>query len=333
MPEILLEARHLHLGFRLGGRPFKALDDVSIAVHRGEAVGLVGESGSGKTSAALALLRVHRPAAGSLHFAGQDITHAPERGLRALRRRVQMVFQDPYGSLDPRWTVERIIAEPLVAHGWGRRDAIAARVRDLLAKVGLPADAAKRLPSQFSGGQRQRIAIARALALSPDLVVADEPVSALDVSIQAQIVNLLQDIRAETGVAYLLITHDLALLHRMTDRTVVMYLGRVVESGPTAAVVAAPQHPYTAALIAASPAAKAAGRERIVLAGDPPSPLSPPAGCAFHPRCPVARPRCRLHSPPLAPQDGGRAVACFYPGELAAAPALAECPRIARNGR
>jgi oligopeptide/dipeptide ABC transporter ATP-binding protein len=313
----LLEVRDLSVSFRVGRARLQALDRVSLSLARGETLGLVGESGSGKSTLARALMLGLRPDSGEILFDGAPVSRLKGAGLKAFRRRMQMVFQDPYSSLDPRMSIARILAEPLAAHGIGTRAERAATIAALLAKVGLPADAASRLPSQFSGGQRQRIAIARALALSPELLIADEPVSALDVSIQAQIVNLLRDLKEERGIAMLVIAHDLALVHQMSDRIAVLYLGRVVEEGPADAVVAAPLHPYTAALLSASPQPdpRAASR-RIVLKGEPPSALDRPSGCAFHPRCPVARPRCAEAAPPLAEAAEGRRAACFFPGEL-----------------
>jgi oligopeptide/dipeptide ABC transporter ATP-binding protein len=312
----ILEVRGLSVSFPVGRRRLHALDSVSLALARGETLGLVGESGSGKSTLARALMQGILPDAGEIRFDGAPV---PRGGaaLKAFRRRMQMVFQDPYSSLDPRMTVGRILAEPLTAHGIGSRSERRAVVAGLLDKVGLPAEAAERLPAQFSGGQRQRIAIARALALSPELLIADEPVSALDVSIQAQIVNLLRELKESRGIALLVIAHDLALVHQLSDRIAVLYLGRVVEEGPADRVVLAPQHPYTAALLSASPQPDPrAARRRIVLKGEPPSALERPGGCAFHPRCPVARPRCAAEAPTLAPAVGGGQVACFFPGEL-----------------
>jgi oligopeptide/dipeptide ABC transporter ATP-binding protein len=311
----LLEAADLRVTFRPGGRELRAVDGVDLAVHGGETVALVGESGSGKTSVALALMGVNRLSGGTVRFEGREVSAARGAELHALRRRMQMILQDPYGSLDPRWTIAEVLEEPLVAHGLGTRDERRARVAALLAQGGLPADAAGRRPGQFSGGQRQRIAIARALALEPRLLIADEPVSALDVSIQAQVVNLLLEIQRRHGTAMLLITHDLALVHQVAHRVVVMYLGRVVEAGPVHDVISRPAHPYTAALVSAVPAHHAAERRtRIVLPGEPPSPLALPAGCPFHPRCPIARDRCRTERP--APPGGTQRAACFFPGEL-----------------
>jgi len=312
----LLAALDLHVSFPHPRGRVRALDGVDIEIAAGETVALVGESGSGKSTAALTLMGVHRPDSGRVLFDGQDVTGARASALKALRRQVQMVLQDPYSSLDPRWTVARILAEPLEANEWGSREARQRRVAELMRRVGLPEDAAGRRPTEFSGGQRQRISIARALALEPRLVIADEPVSALDVSIQAQIINLLLDVQRDTGVAYLVISHDVALVHQVADRVVVLYLGQVVEQGPTDRVIRAPLHPYTVALISAVPELEAsADRRRIVLPGEPPSPLSPPSGCAFHPRCPVARDHCRRERPLLS-GVGSASVACFFPGEL-----------------
>jgi len=313
-PEALLRAEGLRVVFSSRGRPLYAVDGVDIGVGRGETVALVGESGSGKSTTAMALMRALQPQAGRITFDGVDITHADERQLRPIRRRLQMVFQNPYASLDPRHSVRRLITEPLRAHGIRDTAEQSRIVERVLHQVGLPLDAASSLPSQFSGGQRQRISIARALALSPEILVADEPVSALDVSIQAQVVNLLADIQAATGVGYLVIAHDLALVHQISDRVAVMYLGKIVEQGPTAGVIDTPAHPYTAALISATPVARPGqAGNRIVLGGEPPSPIDRPSGCAFHPRCPSARPECADVEPLLRDLGDGRAVACHFP--------------------
>ena len=314
----LLDVRDLSVKFRVpGGGVLTAVDGVSLSVAKGETLGLVGESGSGKSTLALALMRAREIAAGSVRFAGIDALAASGPALKALRRRMQMVFQNPYASLDPRMTVGRILAEPLDAHAIGTSEERRASVLDLLQRVGLGPDAVARYPAQFSGGQRQRIAIARALALRPELLILDEPVSALDVSIQAQIVNLLRDLQAEFAIAYLVIAHDLPLVHQVSNRIAVLYLGRVVESGAADAVVARPQHPYTAALLSASPAREPGEkRQRIVLSGEPPSPIDRPTGCAFHPRCPIATARCAREAPTLTDTAPGQAAACHYPGKL-----------------
>jgi oligopeptide/dipeptide ABC transporter ATP-binding protein len=312
---VILEADHLKVTFRVGHRRLAAVDDVSLVVRTGETVALVGESGSGKSTVALTLMRAHESEAGSIIFEGRDITRLTERQLRPIRRRLQMIFQNPYASLDPRMTVAELLTEPMAFHRIGTKDEIRERVALLLEQVGLAPSAARRHPSQFSGGQRQRISIARALALSPSMLIADEPVSALDVSVQAQVVQLLADIQEKEHLAYLVIAHDLALVHQISDRVIVMYLGAVVEEGETVELIERPLHPYTAALISATPVPDGPRRERIILTGEPPSALDRPTGCAFHPRCPIARDRCRKESPPLELVEGRR-VACFYPGEV-----------------
>ena len=317
MTTALLEVDRLSVGFPVRGGLLRAVDSVSFRVARGETLGLVGESGSGKSTIALAVMQVHRADGGSVRFDGDEASGAKGAALKRLRRRMQLVFQNPYASLDPRLTVRRILIEPLEAHGIGtpaERDSAAG---ELLAQVGLDKDAAERYPAQFSGGQRQRIAIARALALKPELLILDEPVSALDVSIQAQVVNLLRDLQAQLGIAYLVIAHDLPLVHQVSSRIAVLYLGRIVESGAADEVVARPQHPYTAALLAASPVREPGERRaRIVLAGDPPSPIDRPSGCAFHPRCPIAAPKCAREDPLLAEVGAGHSAACHFPGKV-----------------
>jgi oligopeptide/dipeptide ABC transporter ATP-binding protein len=291
-----------------------AVREVSLELARGETLGIVGESGSGKSTLARLALRLVAPTSGEVHFAGQPIAALPERALRPLRKRMQIVFQDPYASLNPHHTVRAIVAEPLLVHGLVRRERDAEpRVRALLERVGIGADALDRTPSAFSGGQRQRIAIARAIALEPELLVLDEPTSALDVSIQAQVVSLLEDLQRERGLAYFFISHDLALVEHMAARIAVMYLGRVVESGPRASVVLAPKHPYTAALLASVPTTDPEKRRlRVLVPGEIPSPARAPAGCAFHPRCERARPGvCDASEPPLSAD--AHAVRCFFP--------------------
>jgi oligopeptide transport system ATP-binding protein len=310
----------------------RAVDEVSFAIGRGETLGLVGESGCGKSTTGRAILQLLRPSAGSVRFEGQELTELWRRRfgvqvwsheLRQLRRRMQMIFQDPYASLDPRMSVSELIAEPLRTFGLVRGPGLDARVRDLLDQVGLDARFARRYPHEFSGGQRQRIGIARALALSPDFIVCDEPISALDVSIQAQVLNLLSQLRASLQLTYLFIAHDLAAVRHISDRIAVMYLGSIVESGPSEALCARPLHPYTRALIAAVPVPDPQverDRKRLVVQGDPPSPLHPPSGCHFHPRCPVAIPRCRTERPRLLPvaSEQARHVACHLVSEAAA---------------
>ena len=305
-----LSRRYVRRG---SGRDVLAVDRVSFAIAGGETLGLVGESGSGKTTIARLLLRFEEPDAGRILLGGEDWLSLSGERLRHRRRDVQIVFQDPQTSLNPRMTAGDQVAEPLRVQRMVSRGETAARVAALLAEVGLPAATAERFPSELSGGQRQRVAIARALATRPRLVVCDEPVSALDVSIAAQIVNLLIDLRERAGLAYLFISHDLALVRRLADRLLVMYRGRIVESGAAAKVLSSPQHPYTAALLSAvRETVPGKARERIRLADDGKRP--PPGGCAFFPRCPIARPRCADEEPPRV--DGAEGVACFYPGEL-----------------
>lgn len=312
----LLEARDLHVSFALRKRRLQALAGVSLGVRRGETVGLVGESGSGKSTLAMTLMRAVTPDRGRLFFDGSEYGGLEGKALKPIRRRLQMVFQDPYSSLNPRLRVRDIVAEPLRAHKWGTGREIADRVAELIRLTGLPADSARRLPAQFSGGQRQRIALARALALEPDMLIADEPVSALDVSIQAQIINLMADLQTRLGIAYLVIAHDLALVHQISDRIIVMYLGEIVEEGTADAVVGRPAHPYTVSLLAATPVAgRPTGRERPVLKGEPPSAIDRPSGCPFHPRCPIAQPRCAIEAPTLTRRPDGGTVACHTPGQ------------------
>jgi len=306
----------------------RAVDRVDLVIRRGECLALVGESGSGKTTLGRCLIRLLEPSSGRIVFAGEDLLALRPRALRSLRRRFQMVFQDPGDSLDPRRRIGSILAEPLVLHTRLGRAERAARIAELLALVGLLPEHAGRLPHQLSGGQRQRVGIARALAAGPDLLVADEPVSALDASVRSQVLDLLAGLRARLGLALLFISHDLAAVEKIADRVAVMYLGRVVEDAPREDLFRRPLHPYTVSLLSAVPIPDPRRRRaRIVLAGEPPSPLAPPAGCAFHPRCPIGRPRCATERPPLARAagktgeqetgEGDRAVACFYPGELA----------------
>ncbi|MFI6937673.1 ABC transporter ATP-binding protein [Streptomyces sp. NPDC050418] len=296
-------------------RPVRAVDGVSFDVREGETLGLVGESGCGKSTTGRMIVRLLEPTAGSVEFDGRNITHLSPGGLRPLRKHLQMVFQDPHSSLNPRQTVARIISDPLLVQG---RKAAEARERaaELMGQVGLIPEHLDRYPHEFSGGQAQRIGIARALATGPRLIIADEPVSALDVSVQAQIVNLMQDLQQDLGLAYVFIAHDLSVVKRVCDRVAVMYLGRIVESGDKKEVYANPQHPYTQALLSAIPLPDPAAertRERIVLRGDPPSPAAPPPGCGFHPRCPRAEDICRTERP-LLTGGGGRQVACHLPG-------------------
>jgi oligopeptide/dipeptide ABC transporter ATP-binding protein len=281
------------------GKMLRAVDGVSLAVRPGETLGIVGESGSGKSTLGRLILGLHEPSAGAVRFEGRDLSTVPAGRLRQLRRHMQPIFQDPYASLDPRFTVGDSIAEPLVIHRIGDRASRRRKVAELLEIVGLEPDAAQRYPHEFSGGQRQRIGIARAIALEPKLIVADEPVSALDVSIQSQILNLLIELKARLNLSYVFISHDLAVVEHISDRVAVMYLGRVVEMAETAELYRRAAHPYTEALISAIPQPNVEGRrERIILAGDAPNPEEPPPGCPFHPRCPKAFERCSREVPP-----------------------------------
>ena len=296
----------------------KAVDRVSLRLEEGECFALVGESGSGKTTLARSIIRLIEPTAGRVRFRGQELLDLPPRELRRRRREFQMVFQDPYGSLNPRMRVRQILAEPIEVHRLRPRSRMTERLVELLALVGLPEDALERYPHEFSGGQRQRIGIARALATEPSLLLADEPVSALDVSVRAQIINLLVDLQRRLGLTLLFIAHDLALVEQVADRVGVMYLGRLVEVGRTRELFARPRHPYTVSLLSAVPVPDpASGRERILLPGEPPSPMDPPSGCAFHPRCPIAREACSGDEPVLEERDGWP-VACHYPDEMTA---------------
>ena len=312
--EPIVQACQVTKVFKTPHGPLAAVRDVDLTLKKGEIVGLVGESGSGKSTLAKLLLRIHEPTSGQILFDGQDVSHVPERRLRPMRQRLQLVMQDPYASLDPRWSAKRILSEPLIALGRQKPGQRAQRIAALIDQVGLETPMLERPPAQFSGGQRQRLAIARALALEPEVIVADEPVSALDVSVQAQIIRLLKSVQSELGVAYLIIAHDLPLIGHVADRVIVMYLGSVVEEGPTESLISAPQHPYSKALLQAAPSPDpAARREPIVLKGEPPSPLHIPAGCPFHPRCFKAQDRCQRETPSLDAHGPGK-VACFYPG-------------------
>ncbi len=317
-----LDVRRLGRTFRAragwsgDARKVHALQEVTFSVERGESVGLVGESGCGKSTLAHCIVGLLAPTTGEVRLAGEPVHGLRGAALRALRRRAQLVFQDPLGSLDPKMTVGAQLAEPLAVHGLVARAARATEVVRLLAEVGLPADALQRYPHAFSGGQRQRIGLARALAVGPELLVADEPVSALDVSVQAQILNLLMELRQKRSLTLLVVSHDLHVVRHLCPRTLVLYLGRLVEDGPSEHVLRAPAHPYTAALVTSLPSAQAGRRGQRtgpVLQGEVPSPLAPPPGCPFHPRCPRAAAECRRTMPVLGARSGPGRVACHHP--------------------
>lgn len=319
--------KEFHVGNMFRGKSVvRAVSDVNISVGRGEIVGLVGESGSGKSTIGRMLMGMMHPSNGTVTFAGSDITAARGSAQRRMKRRMQMIFQDPYSSLDPRRSIGAQIADGMQIHDLAKGPDIAARVGNLLEEVGLAADAAKRFPHEFSGGQRQRISIARALSTEPEFIVADEPVSALDVSIQAQIVRVLHDLGRKRSLSILFISHDLAVVRSLCDRVVVLYLGRVMEEGPAREVFLNPQHPYTQALVSSAPSFDPEQRKRrILLKGDPPSPVNPPSGCVFRTRCAHALPECAAVIPPLETRGEGHRAACIRP-EIAAASAVSGHP-------
>ena len=324
----LVEVGHLKVFFPIKEGVFvdrevarvHAVNDVTLSVAEGETVGLVGESGCGKTTMSRTIMRLIDSTEGTIHFRGDDITTAGRRELAPLRRQMQMVFQDPFASLNPRKRVVQIIGQPLRLHGTPRAE-VEDRVRDLLRLVGLHPEHLNRYPHEFSGGQRQRIGVARALALEPRLVVLDEPVSALDVSVQAQIINLLDDLQEEFNLTYLFVAHDLSVVRHVSDRIAVMYLGKLMEVSPAEELYTKPIHPYTSALLAAIPIPdpeRNRRRERIVVSGEPPNPINPPSGCVFHPRCPRATEICREVEPPLVRYPNGHLAACHHPLNVSA---------------
>ena len=325
-PEELVRVRGLFKHFPVAGSDdvVRAVDGVTFEILRGETLGLVGESGCGKSTVGRCLLRLIEPTRGEIYFEDKEVRALSGGDLRRLRREMQIIFQDPYASLNPRLTVRDIVGEPLVIHGLGGKEERRARVADLLKKVGLDPDYMNRYPHEFSGGQRQRIGIARALALNPKLIVADEPVSALDVSVQAQVINLLEDLQKEFDLTYLFISHGLAVVEHISTRVAVMYLGRIVEVASAAELYANPLHPYTRALLSAIPVPDPTRkRERIVLKGDVPTPINPPAGCRFHTRCPDAIPECSKIDPDLREIAPGHTVACIRVPGWADAPTAA----------
>lgn len=322
--DTLLDIRGLKVHFPIRGGLFgrtvaavKAVDGVDLSVKRGEVLGLVGESGCGKSTLGRAILQLIKPTEGSVYFEGEDLTTLPENRLRQRRKDMQMIFQDPFSSLDPRFTVGRVISEPLENFKVGNRSQMDERIRHLLSVVGMSPNILNRYAHEFSGGQRQRIGIARALALNPKFIVADEPISALDVSIQAQVLNLLVDLQDEFHLTYIFISHSLTAIKHISNRVAVMYLGHIVELGPAEEVYQNPQHPYSIALLSASPIAdpeRELTRKRIILTGDVPSPVNPPSGCPFHPRCWKAQAVCREVRPPLEEKRPGQLAACHFPG-------------------
>lgn len=323
--EALLEVEHLTMEFSVRSRrgrrlatrsAVQAVSDVSFALRRGETLGIVGETGCGKSTLARAVLQAPPPVAGSVVFAGEDLTKLDRTSLRAARRRIQLIFQDPYSSLDPRWKIRDLVEEPMAVQGIGDADERATKARKTLELVGLdPARFGDRRPGELSGGQCQRVAIARALVLSPPLLICDEVVSSLDVSIQAQILNLFEDLRTELDLSSLFIAHDLAVVKHVSDRVAVMYLGRFCEIGPATTVYESPAHPYTAALLSSIPrsGSSSAPRRRAHLGGEPPSPVDPPSGCRFRTRCPRAEARCASETPELHSVGDGHQVACHFP--------------------
>lgn len=320
----LVEVKNLKKYFWGGGglskkkEAVRAVDDVTFYVKKGEVLGLVGESGCGKTTCGKTILRLVEPTGGSIYFDGHDITHLKGKEIMKFRRKMMIIYQDPFGSLDPRMTIGATIAEPMVVHHLVSKEEKEDKVTELMGKVGLTPDQINRYPHEFSGGQRQRIGIARALATNPEFIVADEPVSALDVSIQAQIINLLKDLQAEFGLTLLFIAHDLSVIKHICDRVAVMYLGKIIEIASRKELFDNPKHPYTKALLSAIPIPNPGGREkRAILMGDVPSPINPPPGCRFHPRCVWATEKCKNVEPVLEPAGDTHYVACWHPPQIA----------------
>ncbi|WP_456273140.1 ABC transporter ATP-binding protein [Bacillus sp. AK031] len=319
--EILLETKHLTKWFPIKAGMFKrttgyvkAVDDISFSVRKGETFSLVGESGSGKSTLGRAVLRLHEPTSGEIHFEGKEITNLPSREMRKLRREMQIIYQDPFGSLDPRMSIGDIVGEPLDVHRIVRGKQRDERIDELLELVGLDPSRKSRYPHEFSGGQRQRVGIARAIALNPKFILADEAVSALDVSVQAQVVNLLKELQQKLGLTYLFIAHGLNIVRHISDRVGVMYLGQMMEIGEVEEVYKRPAHPYTSALISTKPSPNPRARKKkVILEGEIPSPSNPPTGCRFHTRCPLATEKCKQDTPVLWPISEKQSVACHYP--------------------
>ena len=313
--ETILEVNNLKKYFPVGGRTLHAVDDITFSINKGETLGVVGESGCGKSTMGRTLLHLHESTSGTIRFKGEDITKVNKKKLSELRKEMQFIFQDPYASLNPRMTIGEIVSEPMTIHGVGTKEERIERVRELLDVVGLNPEHINRYPHEFSGGQRQRVGIARAFALKPKLIICDEPVSALDVSIQAQVLNLLKELQDKFGTAYLFIAHDLSVVQHISDRVAVMYLGKMVEVSDWKTLYSEPHHPYTQSLLSAVPVPDPdiqKTRKRIILAGDPPSPLDPPTGCRFHTRCPIAQGICSEKLPEFKEVAPGHCCACHF---------------------